>query len=77
MGHIEEVNETKDDVFIQPTVITANRVKSKKIALDARIISEKKKDKHQRPNLDDLLSILVKIFTQDGEGQVWFTSVDL
>ena len=43
MGHIEEVNETKDDVFIQPTVITANRVKSKKIALDARIISEKRK----------------------------------
>ena len=35
-GHIEKVNEIKDDVFIQPTVITVKRDKSIKIALDAR-----------------------------------------
>ena len=36
-----------------------------------------KKDKYQRPNLDDLLSNLAKIITQVGDGEVWFTSVDL
>ena len=29
------------------------------------------------PNLEDLLSTLAEIFTQDGEEEVWFTSVVL
>ena len=36
-----------------------------------------KKDKYQMPNLDDLLSTLAEIITQDVKGEVWFTSVDL
>ena len=45
MGHIEKVNEIKDDVFIQPTVITVKKDKSIKIALDARVMNENiKKD---------------------------------
>ena len=36
-----------------------------------------KKDKYQMPNLDNLLSTLAEIITQDVEGEVWFTSVDL
>ena len=35
-GHIAEVKQIKDDVFIQPTVITVKKDRSVKIALDAR-----------------------------------------
>ena len=78
MGHIEQVNETKDAVFIQPTDITVKRDKSIKIALDAKVMNENiKKDKYQMPNVDSLLSTLAEIIKQDGEGEVWFTSVDL
>ena len=78
MGHIEKVNEIKDDVFIQPTVITVKKDKSIKIALDARVMNENiKKDKYQMPNLDDLMCSLAETITGDGSGEVWFTSVDL
>ena len=34
-GHSEKISEIKDDVFIQPTVITVKRDESVKIAIDA------------------------------------------
>ena len=78
MGHIEKVNEIKDDVFIQPTVITVKKDKSIKIALDARVMNENiKKDKYQMPNLDGLMCSLAETITGDGPGKVWFTPVDL
>ena len=36
-----------------------------------------RKDKYQMPNRDNLLSTLAERITQDVEGEVWFTSVDL
>ena len=49
-------------------VITVKRDKSIKIALDARVMNENiKKDNYQMPNLDDLLSTLAGIITQDGK----------
>ena len=39
-GHIEKINEIKDDVFIQPTVITEKKYRSVKISLDARTLSQ-------------------------------------
>ena len=77
-GHIEKVSEIKDDVFIQPTVITVKRDKTVKIALDARAMNENiKKDKYQMPNLDDLLNTLAETITSEDGEKVWFTSVDL
>ena len=77
-GHIEKISEIKDDVFIQPTVITGKRDKTIKIALDAREMNGNiKNDKYQMPNLEDLLNTLAETITaKDGE-KVWFTSVDL
>ena len=47
MGHVEKVNEIKDDVLIQPLAITVRRDKGIKIALDARVMNENiKKDKY-------------------------------
>ena len=77
-GHIEKVSEIKDDVFIQPTVITVKRDKSIKIALDARAMNnEIKKDKYQMPNLEDLMNTIAESIKGANKGKVWFTSVDL
>ena len=35
-GHIVKVQELKEDVFLQPTVITVKKDRSVKIAFDAR-----------------------------------------
>ena len=77
-GHIERINKIKDNAFIQTTVITVTRDKTVKIALDAREMNENiKKDKHQMPNLDDLLNTLAETITTRKGEKVWFTSVDL
>ena len=76
-GHIEKIDEIKDDVFIQPTVISVKKDRSVKIALDARALNhEIDKDKYQMPNLDNLLDLVAeKLDTEEGEA--WFSSVDL
>ena len=52
-GHIEKINEIKDDVFIHPTVITVKKDRLVKIALDARALNQAiEKDKYQMPNLE-------------------------
>ena len=60
-GHIEKNDEIKDDVFIQPTVITVKKDRSKKIALDARALNQAiDKNKYQMPNLDNLLDMVAE-----------------
>ena len=60
-GHIEKINEIKDDVFIQPTVITVKKDRSVKIALDARALNQAiDKDKYQMPNLDNLQDMVAE-----------------
>ena len=68
-GHIEKINEIKDDVFIQPTVITVKKDRSVKIALDARALNQAiDKDKCQMPNLDNLLDMVAeKLDNEEGE----------
>ena len=76
-GHIEKIDGIKDDVFIQPTVITVKKDRSVKIALDARALNQAiDKDKYQMPNLDNLLDMVAeKLDTEEGEA--WFLSVDM
>ena len=46
-GHTEKVDKIQGDVFIQPTVNTVKKVKSVKIAIDARALNESiAKDKY-------------------------------
>ena len=59
--HIEKINEIKNDVFIQPTVITVKKDRSVKIALDARAINQAiEKDKNEMPNLENLLDMVAE-----------------
>ena len=68
-GHIEKVDTIKDDVFIQPVVITVKRDRSVKIALDARALNNSiAKDKYQMPNLESLMDMTAeKIDEKEGE----------
>ena len=76
-GHIEKINEIKDDVFIQPTVITVKKDRSVKIALDARALNQAiDKDKYQMPNLDNLLDMVAEKLDNE-EGEAWYSSVDM
>ena len=64
-------------MFIQPTVITVKKDRSVKIALDARALNQaKEKDKHQLPNVENLLDMVAE--KHDAEsGEAWFSSVDM
>ena len=75
-AHIEKVDEIKDDVFIQPTVITVKKDRSVKIAFDARALNTTiDKDKYQVPNLENLLdTVAEKLDSENGEA--WYSSVD-
>ena len=76
-GHIEKVREIKDDVFIQPTVITVKRDKSIKIALDARELNQNVvNDKYPMPNLDNLMDMIAE-HASSGDGETFFTSLDM
>ena len=60
-GHFEKVDTIKDDVFIQPVVITVKRDRSVKIALDARTLNNSiAKDKYHIPNLENLMNMIAK-----------------
>ena len=68
-GHIEEVNEMKDDEFIQSIVITVKKGQWVKIALDLRALNQAiDKDEYQRPNLEKLLEMVAeKLGIENGE----------
>ena len=76
-GHIEKVDTIKDDVFLQPVVMTVKKDRSVKIALDARALNNSiARDKYQMPILENLMDTIAgKI---DGkEEEVWYSSVDM
>ena len=75
--HIEKVDKTQDDVFIQPTVITVKKNKSVKIALGVRVFNQSiAKDKYQMPNLENLFDMIAEKLNQE-EGEAWCSSVDM
>ena len=77
-GHIEKVEKIRDDVFIQPTVITVKKDKSVKIALDARALNDyTAKDKYQMPNLDNLIDLIAEKLDENKTGEAWYSSVDM
>ena len=76
-GHMQRVERIKDEVFIQPVVITVTRDKSLKIALDAKSLNNAiQKAKYQMPNLENLTEQVAEIINSKGEGTVKFTSLD-
>ena len=76
-GHIEKINEIKDDVFIQSTVITVKKDRSVKIALDARALNQEiEQDKYQMPNLENLLDMVAEKL-DSSNGEAWYSTLDM
>ena len=61
VGHIEYVDEIKDDVLFQPTVTTVKKDRLVKIALDARALNKViDNDKYQMPNSEKLMDMIAE-----------------
>ena len=76
-GQKEKIKEIKDDVFIQPTVITVKKDRSVKIALDARALNQAiDKDKYEMPNQNNLLNMVAENLGNEN-GEAWYSSVDM
>ena len=77
-GHILKVGKIKEDVFLQPTVITVKKDRSVKIAMDARELNRNVvKDKYPMPTLDNLMDMIEKQVGRDKTGKTFFTTLDL
>ena len=76
-GHIVKVQDIKEDVFLQPTVIMVKKDRSVKIALDARELNKNVgKDKYPMPNLDNLMDMIAE-HVEQGPGKTFFTTLDM
>ena len=76
-GHIVRVQELKEDIFLQPTVITVKKDRSVKIALDARELNKNVvKEKYPMPNLDNLMDMIAE-HVEQGPGETFFTTLDM
>ena len=61
VGLIVKVQDIKEDVFLQPTVITDKKDRSVKTALDVRELNKNVvKDKYPIPNLDNLMDMIAE-----------------
>ena len=73
----EKTNNTTENCFVSPAVITIKKDKSVKIALDSRKLNEAcVKRKATMPNMEELISkISAEITLSDGE--IWMSKIDL
>ena len=63
-GHIEKLKECSDKNFISPILITVQKDKSVKLALDSKVLNKTfRKNKYQMPNIDSLIDSISPIFT--------------
>ena len=76
-GYLERATETTKDCFVSPAVITVEKDKSVKIALDSRKINEATiKGKAQMPNVEELITRISRKLSEEKEGEIWTTKLD-
>ena len=78
-GHIEKLQECSDKIFISPIVITVEKDKSVKLALDSKILNKAiHKNKYQMPNIDSLIDSISQHINDSNHGEnVYFSTIDL
>ena len=76
-GHLEKVNNTTENCFVSPAVITMKKDKSVKIALDSRKLNEAcVKRKATMPNMEELISKISAEITRS-DREIWMSKIDL
>ena len=76
--HFKKLENYDKDRFISPSVITCKKDKSLKLALDSQFINKQiYKNKYQLPNIHELVDKVAAQISNDSNGEVWFTNLDL
>ena len=77
-GHITKLDKCTSHCFIAPIVITVKKDDSIKFAMDAKPINRQLfKNKYQMPNADELIDGVSQIWTENKNGTLYFTVLDL
>ena len=75
-GHLEKADKTTENCFVSPAVITIEKDKSVKIALDSRKLNESCiKRKAKMPNMEELISQISAKITQNN-GEILMSKID-
>ena len=76
-GHLEKADQTTENCFVSPAVITMKKDKLVKIAIDSRKLNEScEKRKATMPNKEELISKISTEITKS-KGEVWMSKIDL
>ena len=78
-GHITKLDKCTSDCFIARIVITVKKDDSIKLAMNAKLINLQLlfKNKYKMPNVDELIDGVSQIVTENKEGTLYFTVLDL
>ena len=77
-GHIEKANNMDENFFVSPAVITVEKDKSVKIALDSRKLNEITiKRKSQMPNMEELISRISRKIADGPADEIWASKLNL
>ena len=77
-GHIERATDSDKNFFFSPAVITFNKDKTIKIALDSRKLNEiTVKRKAQMPNMEELISRISRKIADREADEIWISKFDL
>ena len=78
-GHIEKLQECSNRHFISPIVITVQKDKPVKLALDSKVLKKANhKNKYQMPNIDSLIDSISQHINDSNPGHnVYFSTIDL
>ena len=76
-GHLEKADNTTENCFVSPAVITIKKDKSVKISLDSRKLNEAcVKGKAAMPNMEELISKRSAEITRSS-AEIWMSKIDL
>ena len=76
-GHLEKADQTTENCFVSPAIITIKKDKSVKIALDSRNLNEScVKRKATMPDMEELISKISAEITKSNE-EIWMSKLDL
>ena len=77
-GHLENFEECSDKYFVSPIVITVKNDGSVKLALESRKLNKQvHKNKHQMPNIEELMDTVGQTISERKTGNVYFSTMNL
>ena len=77
-GHIVKLGECTEGCFILPTVVTAKRNESVKLAFNTKLINKQiYQNRYQLPNMNEFVDNVAMAISGDTNAPIWFSNIDL